>query len=145
MSSCTFFGHRDTPEAIRPILENTIRDLIQHHHTDTFYVGHQGGFDTMVERVLQNLKSQYPHIRFYIVLAYLPVHSSPLSISDHSLYPFGLESVPPRYAILERNKWMMDQADYVVTYVVHSISNAAKMQEIAKKKHKHILSLYTDT
>lgn len=145
MPSCTFFGHRDAPETIRPILEKTIFTLIEKYNVKTFYVGHQGNFDSMVRQVLRNLKSQHPHIRFYIVLAYRPVHTSLLRTSEESLYPFDPESVSPRYAILERNKWMIDQADYAVIYAKHSIGNAAKMQEIAKEKHKHILPLYTDT
>ena len=48
MSACTFFGHRDCPETIRPALRRLLVDLIENRNVDMFYVGNQGGFDYMV-------------------------------------------------------------------------------------------------
>ena len=31
MSACTFFGHRDTPEAIKPKLREAVIELVEHH------------------------------------------------------------------------------------------------------------------
>ena len=47
MAVCTFFGHRNYPELIKPKLRATLIDLITNYEVDTFYVGHQGQFDTM--------------------------------------------------------------------------------------------------
>ncbi|MCQ2440540.1 MAG: hypothetical protein MJ076_01415 [Clostridia bacterium] len=45
---CTFFGHWDTPEEVRPLLQGVLKQLIENRGADTFYVGNQGGFDLMV-------------------------------------------------------------------------------------------------
>ncbi|MDD5921532.1 MAG: hypothetical protein PUC57_09460 [Oscillospiraceae bacterium] len=44
MSVCTFFGHKDCPETIKPYLREVLIDLISSKGVDTFYVGNQGRF-----------------------------------------------------------------------------------------------------
>ena len=41
MLGCTFFGHRDCPQTIRPKLRERLIYLITNHGVDMFYVGHQ--------------------------------------------------------------------------------------------------------
>ena len=53
MSACTFFGHRDCPSSIKPILREVLIDLIENHTVDMFYVGQQGAFDGIVRSVLK--------------------------------------------------------------------------------------------
>lgn len=71
MLTCTFFGHRDTPQNIELILRSTLVDLIENKDVLKFYVGNQGGFDYMVKRCLAELKERYP-IDYAVVLAYFP-------------------------------------------------------------------------
>ena len=140
---CTFFGHKDAPSHIKPLLRLTLIHLIKHHHVDLFYVGNQGNFDLMVKKELQQLKSHFPHIDYVIVLAYLPVSKTSLEKTEclHTLYTEILEHTPPKYAISKRNRWMIDQADYVVTYVKYSTGGAATYKELAQKKGKHLVNL----
>ncbi|MCQ2462349.1 MAG: hypothetical protein MJ177_02950 [Clostridia bacterium] len=95
LKTCTFFGHRDTQDSIRPILHNVLINLIESQGTDTFYVGNQGEFDSMVYSELKELSKICPHIRYSVVLAYLPKKKdyNPLDFSD-TVYPDGLENVP---------------------------------------------------
>ena len=55
--------------------------------------------------------------------------------------PEGIESVHPRYAITWRNRWMLDRADFVVTYITHSWGGAAKFAQAAEKKEKTVINL----
>lgn len=48
MAVCTFFGHRDCPDSLRPRLRKILVELIEQRRVDLFYVGNQGGFDQMV-------------------------------------------------------------------------------------------------
>ena len=139
---CTFFGHKDTPQSIRPILNDTLTELIEKHGVDTFYVGYQGGFDSMVRKELKNLTEKYSHIKYSVVLAYLPKKRDEVDIADYSdtVYPDGLEVVPPRFVIDKRNLMMIEWSDIVVTYVCRS-GGAAKFKEIAEKKGKQIINL----
>ena len=58
-----------------------------------------------------------------------------------TLFPEGLESVHPRYAIAWRNKWMVQESDVVVTYITHSWGGAAKYMEYARRKKKTIINI----
>ena len=140
---CTFFGHSHTPESIRPILRETLTDLIENQDVDTFYVGNQGNFDYMVKNELKRLAEIYPNIKYFVVLAYMPGKRDELDITDYSdtIYPTGLESVPRKFAIDKRNRIMIDWADIVVTYVYHISGGAAKFKEIAEKKGKRVVNL----
>ena len=55
MKSCTFFGHRDCPETIKPKIHTAVVDLIENHGVTMFYVGNQGNFDRMVRSVLKEV------------------------------------------------------------------------------------------
>ena len=52
---CTFFGHRDILEDIKPALTQTITDLIKNNSVDTFYVDDKGDFDNIVRKTLKEL------------------------------------------------------------------------------------------
>ena len=56
---------------------------------------------------------------------------------------FGHRSVPKRFAIIFRNKWMIKQSDYVITYVTEQLaSGTAKFKELAERQGKNIINLY---
>ena len=55
-----------------PLLKSAVETLITQKDVTTFYVGNNGYFDRMAETTLKELKNTYPHIRHYVVLAYLP-------------------------------------------------------------------------
>ena len=146
MGVCTFFGHQNTPNSIRPKLKQTLEELIVKHDVSMFYVGNHGQFDALVKSVLQELKIVYPHIEYAVVLAYMPKleqNDSSVDFTD-SFLPEGIETVYPRYAISWRNKWMLRQADYVVTYVTHSWGGAAQFEQLAKRQHKTVIKLSSD-
>lgn len=61
MAVCTFFGHRDCPEEIRPKLRETLVRFIEDYGVDQFYVGNQGAFDRIAREVLCRLKKESPY------------------------------------------------------------------------------------
>lgn len=141
---CTFFGHADSPTNIKKEIQKVIEDLILQKGVNTFYVGTNGNFDRMVQSVLIDLKKQYPNLECCTVLAYIPGIKPEFDIGYEkleSLYPDGLEKVPKRFAIDWRNKWMVQQSDYVISYVRHSFGGAAKYMELAKRKKKIVYNL----
>ncbi len=136
----TFFGHKDTPKEIEPTLRTALVDLIENHGANVFYVGNNGNFDTMVRRQLENLSQSYS-ITYNVVLAYLPTKKSEYDDYTNTLLPEGIETVPKRFAISYRNKWMIGQADMVVTYVTHSFGGAAQFKEMAERQRKTVIEL----
>jgi len=141
--TCTFFGHRYVPQKIEPTLRSTLIDLIENHGVDLFYVGNHGEFDAMVRRALRELSAKYP-IKYYVVLAYMPEKQDEYLLTDYSdtILPEGIETAPKRFAISYRNRWMIEQSDFVVTYVVHdAASGAAQFKKLAERKGKTVIEL----
>lgn len=143
MAVCTFFGHRDCPSSIKSKLREVLINLIENHSVDMFYVGQQGAFDAMVRSVLKELVLLYPHINYAVVLDRMPSKRDEFDPRDYSdtMLPEGIETVHPRFAISWRNKWMIKQSDYVVTYITHSWGGAAQFAELAERQGKVIINL----
>ena len=141
MPVCTFFGHRECPDLIKTQLREVLIDLITNHNVDTFYVGNQGRFDAIVRSVLRDLKIEYPRMNYAVVLAYMPGKQTEYDDYTDTMLPEGIEAVHPRYAISWRNNWMLQQSDYVVTYITHSWGGAAQCVLKAERQGKAIINL----
>ena len=135
---CTFFGHRDTPKEIEPALRLTLIDLIENKNATVFYVGNHGNFDAMVRCQLEDLLKTYP-IKYYVVLAYMPGKNT--EPDEHSILPEGIETVPRRFAISYRNKWMIKKSDIVVTYVTRKWGGASQFADNAKAANKVVINI----
>ena len=141
MAACTFFGHRECPDTIKPKLREVLVDLIENHGVDMFYVGNQGQFDAIVRSTLRELQKEYPQMGYAVVLAYMPREQNDYDDYSDTMLPEGIESVHPRYAISLRNDWLLSKADYVVTYITHSWGGAAQYAAKAKKQGKTVINL----
>ena len=134
----TFCGHRqvENEDQVRQWLENAVDGLIR-EGADVFYLGGYGGFDRIALSVVNKAKETHPELRAVLVLPYLD-RSMDLDAYDGSIYP-PLEKVPRRFAISRRNRWMVDQADVVVAYVIHEWGGAATTLRYAEAKKKTII------
>ena len=134
----TFFGHKDTRKEIEPTLRTTLIDLIENKNVTVFYVGNHGNFDAMVRRQLEDLSKTYP-IKYYVVLAYMPSKND--ESDEHTILPEGIETVPKRFAINYRNKWMLTKSDIVVTYVTRPFGGAWEFKQLAESQSKIMIFL----
>lgn len=109
----TFCGHAQISqsEKIEQWLCDVTQKLIEQGAT-TFYLGGYGAFDSLAASVLRSQKKRYPQIELILVLAYLNTGRD-TSGYDSTVYP-PLETVPRRFAISHRNRWMVESADVVV-------------------------------
>lgn len=138
----TFFGHRDAPESVKPILKKIILNLINEHKAKMFYVGNNGAFDDMVIQALSEIKKDFPKINFFVVLAYMPKDNTHIkSYIEHTVYPEELAFVPKRYAIIKRNIWMIEHADTIITFVNNPFGKATHFKNVAEKKGKNIINI----
>lgn len=143
MHTCSLFGHRDMwgEDDFDEKLEMAIGYAIENLGIWEFWVGGYGKFDFFASLALRKMKKRYPNIRVILVLAYLDKSFDEVDKQfnkqtyDEIVYP-PLESVPQRYAIVARNKWMVDRSDYIIFYVNCSFGGAVKMLEYASKKGK---------
>lgn len=144
MKTCIFFGHRDCPDTIRPKLKNTIELLISENGFNVFLVGNHGNFDRIVREVLKELETTY-NIHYEIILNTLP-NPKKLDYTEydtaHYTLPENLELTPPKYSIDFRNKYMINRAQYVISYITHNFgTGAAKYVQLAKKKDIPVINL----
>lgn len=142
--TCTLFGHKDAPESVKDDLLIAIEQLITEHGVETFYVGNQGHFDFYARAALRQLQVKYPHIRYAVVLAYMPGEVSEYEDHSDTMLPEGIEEVHPRYAIDWRNRWMLRQSQYVICYIHHHWGGAAKYAQTAQRQGKTVINLCTN-
>ena len=145
MNACALFGHRDSPSDIFEDLCKQIEKLYLEKSITKFYVGHQGQFDSLARKAILFMKCVYPDIQCIVTLAYFPTPGRLPELQENEMtyFPEGIETVPPRFAIDYRNRWMADNCDSIICYIEHSFGGAAKYVERAKKKGKQIINLYT--
>ena len=138
MKYVTFCGHREieNTEPVRRWLYGMIERLLQ-QGASIFYLGGYGAFDKLAAVTLRELKPRYPGIKVVIVLPYLNMKYD-ADLYDEAVFP-PLETVPKRYAIVYRNRWMIDNSDVLVAYVLHDWGGAAKALEYAERKEKQII------
>ena len=135
----TFCGHAQVVQ-IEQVTEwlYTITQVLIEQGATTFYLGGYGAFDFLAGSVLRAQKKRYPQIEMILVLAYLET-TKDTSGYDSTVYP-PLETVPRRFAISHRNRWMVESADVVVAYVLHDWGGAATTLRYASRKKKKIIS-----
>ena len=136
LKRCFLFGHRDAPDVLLPELIRVITTHVTEHQVGEFIVGAYGGFDHLAARAAAEVKKRYPHIRLVLLQSYHPVvRSVPLPEAfDEGWYPDGMESVPPRLAIVRANRYAIDCADCIIAYVWQAASNARNQLEYAQKR-----------
>lgn len=78
-----------------------------------------------------------------VVLERIPQKRDEFDTTDYSdiMLPEGIETVHPRFAISWRNKWMIQQSDYVVTYITHSRGGAAQFAEMSERQKNAVINL----
>ena len=144
--TCCFAGHSSisNQEEIKIRLKNEIINLIEKENVTEFYNGYKGAFDSLCARTVNELKKDYPFIKSFWVLSYMPREKDDytdnlLKLFDESIYP-DLENVHPRFAIVKRNEWMVDRADFLITYIHNEWGGSYKTLVYARK-HKNIVVL----
>jgi len=137
----TFCGHSklyNQTENISKWLDIILPALIKGGAT-TFFLGGYGDFDSLAAAAVRRQKTSYPSIEAILVLAYLDQEVD-TSRYDGTTYP-PLETVPPRYAIVRRNEWMVRKSDVVISGVTHGWGGAAKTLDYAKRRGKVIIQI----
>ena len=140
MKSCFFIGHRDSSEALYPLIVREVERHIVDYGVREFIVGQYGRFDGMAARAVRAMKGRFPGVRLVLLQAYLKNDALPGDY-DASVYPEGLEYVPKRFAILRANRAMVDRCDFLIACVSRNFGGAWQCLEYAKRKGKCIVNL----
>ena len=142
----TFFGHRDfigTEEyenKLFAILENLIgRNAVE------FYLGGYGNGDAFFYQCCKKYQLLHQNAKLIFITPYLLSNDLQDKTKKYDLviYP-ELEKVPPKFAILHRNRYMIDKADIVITCIQYTKGGAYQAYLYAKKQGKTIIELQTE-
>lgn len=142
----TFFGHSDYMEDAKD--KENLLDILQ-SLTDgksvDFYLGGYGGFDNFALKCCNILKEKFKNVKTIFITPYLGENYIKLKFAkyyyDEIIYP-EIENVPPRYAIIKRNKWMVEKADCIIVYVNRRFGGAYTALKHGVNKKKKVINLY---
>ena len=113
------------------------------------YLGGYGGFDAFAFECCKKYQRTHPKVSLVFVTPYLTVEYQKNHLNyqktryDSILYP-EIESTPLKFAIYNRNRYMVERADFVVAYITHDWGGAYKTYQHAKRRKKPIFNIATD-
>ena len=140
---CTCFGHRETYKDFSRVLSELLEDLILNQGVVEFWTGGMGNFDGSFSAAVRGLKRKYPDIKLILIKPYF---SNELNTNkeyyeftyDDVVIPDVLAGVHPKSAITKRNRWMVENSDFIVTYVRRDHGGAFEAKKYAAKLDKVI-------
>ncbi len=144
--SCTFAGHSTAPDTLKSELVAAVTDLIENKGVTTFYVGNHGRFDALSASAVRAVKQNYKDIRLILVV---PKMSSTIDnnkdyysdMYDEILIPAESDAAHYKAMITVRNRWMVDNSDYIITYIRREYGGAYNTYKYAKKQNISIIAL----
>ena len=139
----TFCGHSDFVPSTD--MEARLLSVLASQIGDSpaeLLLGGYGNFDRFALRCGKIFQQTHPQISLIYVTPYM-ITERQTSVGagyDGIVYP-PLENVPPRYAILHRNRYMVERANLVIAYITRSRGGAYQTYLHARKKGKTIIDL----
>ena len=134
--TCFFIGNRYTPGSIKEQLAEAVEKHITEYGVNVFTVGNYGAFDRLVKSVLTEAKERHTDIELYLLAPYAFTQKIEIPEEfDGSLYPEGMEKVPKPYAIVQANRYMIQNSDYLISYC-HDVGNTRNFVEYAQRREK---------
>ena len=146
---CTFAGHRQVFEPkIEERVKETLESLTGRGRRLVFLCGGMGQFDALCAGAVRWLKKKHPEKDIQLCLV-IPYFSGKLnadrsffqSLYDEILMPDGVEYAHYKAAIPKRNRWMVDQADCLISYIIRQYGGAYQTCRYAKKKSIPIINV----
>ena len=145
----TFCGHaiftttEEQEQKMLAFLETTVGN-----QAADMYFGGYGEFDEFAYRCCKEYKKTHPNVYLFFITPYITENYQKKHLFfqkekyDGIIYP-EIENKPLKFAIFYRNKWMVEKADYVITFVNHDWGGAYIAYRYAKQKGKPIFNLGT--
>ena len=146
----SFAGHSRIPfdAKVKIAVKEHLRHAIEESGQVVCYLGGYGDFDSVCASACREIKQDHGAVELVYVSPYMtPSEQAKIKLGidmglyDTSVYP-PLENVPPKFAIIKRNEWMMTNADIVIAYVRHAFGGAYRSLTVAKAKKKRVVNIY---
>lgn len=145
----SLFGHRiiEDYNAVESKLYELLRIVMQKECGEVeFLVGRNGDFDLMAASVIRKLKKETGNDNVFLTLV-LPYETAELRNNTESFESYYdsieiCDSKNFKFAIVARNRDMIDRSDMVVVYVKNETGGAFQALKYAEKNQKRIVNLY---
>lgn len=138
-----FFGHSDYIEkrGDKELVLKLISEIADNAKAD-FYLGDHGGFDKFAYSCAMSFKNIHPDSSLVFISPYAkPSYLNKRSGAfDLTIYP-ELEEILPRYAICYRNKWTVESADIIISYITHEYGGAYTAYRYALSRKKPVYNI----
>ena len=143
--TCCGFGHRDVCKNIENEVYEAVLSAIAQGCTE-FLTGDMGSFDNIFASAVRKAKADNPSIRLICVKPYVTkemkcekeLYSERF---DEIVIPEVCRETHPKWAITRRNRWMVDNSDFVLTYVITGYGGAYAAKEYAARRGKTIIEV----
>lgn len=144
MKACCGFGHRTILKNIENSLYAAVLSAAQ-EGCKTFYTGGMGDFDAQFSSAVRKLKNQFPGITLICVKPYFTNDINTnrdyyAAMYDNIIIPPAIVGTHYKRAITARNRWMVDNSDLIISYIVRNYGGAADTVNYAKRTDKRIIS-----
>jgi len=132
-----FRGDKESEKEMMAIFEEEIGDA-----DCEMLFGEYGKFDSFAFSCGQKYRKQHTGVKLIFVTPYVRALSQKTDACkfDEIIYPCQ-ESIPYRFAILHRNRWMVERAGLIIAFVNRSWGGAYQSYLHAKRKQKRIINL----
>ena len=137
-----FCGHSgfNESEKYEQTLLKILNDTVGENPVE-MYLGGYGLFDEFANQCAKKYKATHPNVSLIYVTPYITSEycRNHLKLKkaqyDSIIYP-DIEKVPLKYAVLYRNRYMINNADYVIAYVKRAFGGAYQSLKFARSKIK---------
>ncbi len=148
----SLFGHRIIEDyvTVEAKLYELLRIITQKGYGEfEFLVGRNGDFDLMSASVIRKLKKETGNENVFLTLV-LPYETAELRDNTEAFesYYDSIEICEAsadcnfKYAIVARNRDMIDRSDMVIVYVKNESGGAYQALKYAEKNQKRVINLY---
>ncbi len=136
-----FFKTKEIEEKLLEYLAQVVGD-----EPAEMFLGGYGEFDNFAYECCKKYKETHSNVKLVFVTPYITESYQKNCLEyqtnryDLIIYP-EIENKPPKFAIIYRNRYMVDKADLVIAYVKYTWGGAYTSLKYAKKKNKKIFNL----
>lgn len=135
--SCCFVGKDDIPQDMLPQLYIEVKRLVSDRHVGVFLVGGYGEFNKTASLAVSMVKSSYPNIKLFRHVPFDSEYPAPIeSNTNYNDTYFINEGDSFQVAIPKINKYMIENASYIVAYAKESKGLVYEALQFAKKQQQ---------
>lgn len=140
--TCCGFGHRDVFQNIDKELCEAVQSAVS-IGCDVFYTGAMGDFDRCFSSAVRKQKKKAK------LVCVKPYMSNELNTNkqyyndmyDDIIIPDELAFEHYKSAITKRNRWMIDNSDIVIVYVIKNYGGAYDAMRYAERQNKTVVKI----